>query len=196
MLGQHDKFDMDLLSDFLDAKLKHCSQIEQKISVYSLVTVLSKSEHFVMYQTCEVRLYFHGEGVFFLKVIWLHLHYLAFGNKPKMPSVNPKIPKCSIFDLAFYVCTQMYKNIKEPANYAKDKIASIIQSLRAMCSSVCPALREGLCVGGLRKGSASVRHRQTGTPTRTHTHTHSTLNFCHSSYPTKWGVCKHLYCMK
>ncbi len=28
MFDQHHKFDVDLLSDFLDAKLKHCSQMK------------------------------------------------------------------------------------------------------------------------------------------------------------------------
>ncbi len=46
MLGQHHKFDVDLLSYFLDAKLKHCSQMKLK---QSFVTGLSKSEHLVMY---------------------------------------------------------------------------------------------------------------------------------------------------
>ncbi len=46
LFSQHHKFDVDLLSYFLDAKLKHCS--EMKLKTKSSVTGLSKSEHLVM----------------------------------------------------------------------------------------------------------------------------------------------------
>ncbi len=50
MLDQHHKFDVNMLSYFLDAKLKqNCSQLKLKTKCFSFVTGLSKSEHLVMY---------------------------------------------------------------------------------------------------------------------------------------------------
>ncbi len=84
MLGQHHKFDMDLLSYFLDAKIKHCSQMQLKTKC--LVTGLSKSEHLFMCWTYVVNLIAMegGEKVFgkpfdYIFTIW---------NKPKMHSVK------------------------------------------------------------------------------------------------------------
>ncbi len=38
MLGQHHKFDVDLLSYILDAKLKHCSQMKLKNEVLAALS--------------------------------------------------------------------------------------------------------------------------------------------------------------
>ncbi len=42
MLGQHHKFDVDLLSYFLAPQVKHCSQMNLKESVYRFVRGLFK----------------------------------------------------------------------------------------------------------------------------------------------------------
>ncbi len=47
--SQHYRFNVDLLSYFADAKLKHCSQMKLKLSVHSFVPGPSKSEHPVVF---------------------------------------------------------------------------------------------------------------------------------------------------
>ncbi len=49
LLGQHHKFVVDLLSYFLDAKMKHSSQMKLKTKCLQLCVGLSKCEHLVTY---------------------------------------------------------------------------------------------------------------------------------------------------
>ena len=90
MSGWHSKFDVHLLSYFLDAKLKPCSQMKLITKCWQLChrAVKIRAPGYVL-NLCRNTLLPRRGGS--KKLFWLHLYPLAFGNKPKMPQLNSKI---------------------------------------------------------------------------------------------------------
>ncbi len=92
MLGQRHKFNVDLLSYFLDAKLKHCREMKLKTKCLQLYHRAFKIWAPSYGLNLCSRTVIAVEGVKgqkkIWKTIWPHVYHLALNNKPKMPSVN------------------------------------------------------------------------------------------------------------